>query len=128
MLNSEQLKSDRRLVNSIDWTMTPDKAIEMYLEWGTGWVRGNDFVHSHSEESIYFVLYDWEKPSQATLIRRNMRSAEEIAKVTVPEDLFKEACDEDGYQPGVGVHPVNRKLKEWLCAAIGASPTNLQIH
>jgi len=121
MLNTEQLKADRNLVNRIDWTMTPEKAIEMYLEWGTGWIRGHDFVSNHGQESIYFVIYDWESP-QATLIRRSMREAVEIAKVPVPFDLFQQASHEDGYRPGVGVHPINRPLQEWLCKAVDGPP------
>ena len=128
MMNLEQLKRDRKLVNSVDWGMTPEKAVEMYLEWGTGWVRGNDFVHGKHDVSIYFVVYDWEEPPQATLIRRTVDGADEIAKIHVPADLFQRACDEDGYSPGVGVHPLNWELKEWLCSAVGASSTNLQIH
>ena len=46
MMTMEELKADRKLVNEIDWSMTQEKAIEMYLEWGTGWVRGHDFVSS----------------------------------------------------------------------------------
>jgi len=121
MLNTEQLKADRNLVNRIDWTMTPEKAIEMYLEWGTGWIRGHDFVSHHGQESVYFVIYDWESP-QATLIRRTMKEAVEIAKVPVPLDLFRQASHEDGYRPGVGVHPINRPLREWLCKAVDGPP------
>ena len=106
MLNLNELKEDRRLVNEIDWEMTPDKAIEMYLEWGSGWIRGHDFVSSPDQESVYFVLYDWEENlPQVTLLRRNVEGAEEIAKVEVPADLFYEAAREDGYRVGVGVHP-----------------------
>ena len=53
MLTLEELKADRELVNQIDWSMTQEKAIEMYLEWGTGWVRGHDFVSTMGQESIY---------------------------------------------------------------------------
>jgi len=119
MLNLNELKEDRKLVNEIDWRMTPDKAIEMYLEWGSGWTRGHDFVSSSDQESVYFVLYDWEKdPTQVTLLRRNIEEAIEIAKVEVPTDLFYEAAREDGYRAGVGVHPLNQPLKEWLNEAI----------
>jgi hypothetical protein len=128
MLGLAEIRNNRNIVNSIDWSMTPEKAIEMYLEWGTGWVRGNDFVHGKNDVSVYFVLYDWEEPPQATLIRRTVNGADEIAKVQIPADLFHKACDEDGYKPGVGVHPINWELKEWLCDAVGASSTNLQIN
>lgn len=102
MLNLESLKQDRALVNQIDWEMTQEKAIEMYLEWGTGWIRGNDFVSHMGQESIYFVLYDWEAPAQVTLIRRTTEGAEEIAKVEVPENLADEVVREDGYKAGWG--------------------------
>lgn len=118
MMDLQELKARRNVVDQIDWTMTPEKAIEMYLEWGTGWCRGNDFVRSRDQESIYFVLYDWEMPRQATLIKRSMRNAEEIAKIQVPPDLFDKACEEDGYQAGVGVHALNRDLKEWVCQLV----------
>lgn len=32
MLTFEELKAERDLVNKIDWNMTQEKAIEMYLE------------------------------------------------------------------------------------------------
>ena len=122
MLNISELKADRQLVNEINWEMTPDKAIEMYLEWGTGWIRGHDFVSSADQESVYFVLYDWEEdPPVVTLLRRSMEEVEEIAKVEVPAELFYRAAKEDGYRPGVGVHPLNLPLKEWLNNAIHGS-------
>ena len=49
MLSLAELRKNRTLVNSIDWAMTPEKAVEMYLEWGTGWIRGNDFVSSSDD-------------------------------------------------------------------------------
>lgn len=122
MLTLEKLKADRKLVNKIDWNMTQEKAIEMYLEWGTGWVRGHDFVSTMGQESYYFVLYDWLTPPRVTLIRRTTAGAEEIAEVEVPEDLFMKAWKEDGDRPGVGVHALNTELKEWVCKAIDGPP------
>ena len=115
MMTIQQLKADRQLVNSIDWEMTPEKAVDMFLEWGASWTRGHDFVSSDKAEAIYFVLYDWETPARATLLRRTMREAVEITKIPVPEDLFTEACDEDGRRPGGTVHRLNAKLIGWLC-------------
>lgn len=114
----EELRSDRDLINQIDWGMTPEKAIEMYLEWGTGWIRGHDFVSNMGQESLYFVLYDWLQPPRVTLIRRSMAGAEEIAEIEVPEDLFIKSWKEDGNRPGVGVHPLNRELMEWVQNAL----------
>jgi len=128
MLNLQELKANRQLVNKIDWAMTQEKAIEMYLEWGTGWTRGNDFVSYMGQESFYFVLYDWEKPHQVTLLRRTTDGCEELAKIPVPEELFQKALREDGYKPGVGVHSLNQALKQWVCDQIEGPPLDYTFH
>lgn len=123
MMNLNELKENRELVNKIDWRMTPEKAVEMYLEWGTGWIRGNDFVSSRNDESVYFVLFDWENhPPLATLIRRTIEGAEEVAKIEVPQGLFEASCREDGMRPGGTVHPLNEDLKKWICDLIKGPP------
>jgi len=128
MMNLEELKENRRVVNDIDWTMTPEKAVEMYLEWGTGWVRGNDFVSSADDKSIYFVVYDWEKEPTATLIMRTVEGAEEIARIPVPDELFTASWKEDGIRPGGTVHPPNESLKRWLCDQIGGPPLDWSLY
>ena len=123
MLNLAELRKNRTLVNNIDWAMTPEKAVEMYLEWGTGWIRGNDFVSSADDESYYFVIYDWEtEPPQVTLIHRTLEGAEELAKIEVPIELFDAACKEDGKRPGGTVHRLNRSLQDWLNDRIEGPP------
>ena len=101
--------------------MTPEKAVDMYLEWGAGWTRGNDFV-TGKDESFYFVLFDWEINPQVTLIKRNMKEAVELAKIPVPKDLFQEACEEAGYKPGGTVQPLNDTLKQWISTALQNAP------
>lgn len=123
MLNLTELRKNRVLVNNIDWAMTPEKAVEMYLEWGTGWIRGNDFVSSSDDESYYFVIYDWEtEPPLVTLIHRTLEGAEELAKVEVPKELFDAACKEDGKRPGGTVRRLNRSLQDWLNSRIEGPP------
>lgn len=114
MWGIEELKGERKIVDSIDWEMTPEKAIETYLEWGTGWSRKGDFVQYPGQESLYFVIYGWEVPPQVTLIRRSMREADEIAKIPVPEELIRKAIDEAGRKPGVEVYAITEELKDWL--------------
>ncbi|WP_417913191.1 DVU0772 family protein [Candidatus Electronema sp. TJ] len=123
MLNLAEIRQNRTLANSIDWAMTPEKAIEMYLEWGTGWIRGNDFVSSASDESYYFVIYDWEKePPLVTLLHRTVAGAEELAKIEVPRELFEASCKEGGIKPGGTVQRLNRDLQEWLNVRIEGPP------
>jgi hypothetical protein len=119
MWGLEELKGHREIIDQIDWEMTPERAVETYLEWGTGWSRKGDFVRSADQECLYFAIYDWEQPLQVTLIRRNMREADEIAKIQAPEELIRNAVYEAGRKPGVGVCAINDALKQWLQATLG---------
>ena len=118
----DELRERRELINRIDWGMTPEKAVDVYLEWGAGWTRGNEFARSGEEESIYFVIYDWEEPPRVTLLRRNSKEVEELAKLEAPEGLIRASIEDAGRRPGVGVYPLNRALKEWLCRELDAPP------
>ena len=125
MLTLNGLRKNKDLINNIDWNMTPEKAVDMYLEWGASWTRGNDFV-TGNDESIYFVLFDWEAKPQVTLVKRNMKEVVELAKISVPKDLFHEAWHEDGKKPGGTVHPLNETLKQWVETVLGDAPGMLQ--
>ena len=119
MWGLEELRGHREVVDRIDWEMTPEKAVETYLEWGTGWSRKDDFVKYSGQESLYFVIYDWEQPPQVTLIQRDMREANEIAKIEAPPELIRKAVDEGGRKPGVGVYAITDELQQWLRAVLG---------
>lgn len=118
MWDLETLKSHREVIDQIDWEMTPEKAIETYLEWGTGWARKEDFVRYVGQESYYFVIYDWERPLQVTLLRRDARTLEEIAKVIAPSRLIEDSIHAGGRKPGVGVYAPVDTLKAWLKTAL----------
>jgi hypothetical protein len=119
MWDLEELKGHREIVDRIDWEMTPEKAVETYLEWGTGWSRKGKSVQYADQESLYFVIYGWEAPPGVTLLRRDMKDAEEIARIAAPEELIREAIDQGGRKPGVGVYAISEELKRWLQTALG---------
>ena len=118
----QELRQRRDIIDKIDWDMTPEKAVDMYLEWGAGWTRGNDFVRSSKDESYYFVIYDWESPPQVTLLRRDSKQVEELAKIPVDEGLFIKSIDEGGRKAGVGVYNPTRELKKWLSEVLLGPP------
>jgi len=119
MWGLDELKVHREIIDRIDWEMTPEKAVETYLEWGTGWSRRGDFVQYPDQESLYFVIYDWEEPPQVTLIRRDMRSSDELAKIPAPKELICNAVGEGGRKPGVGVYALTDDVKQWLRSVLG---------
>lgn len=118
MWDLDELKRNREIVDQLDWEMTPEKAIETYLEWGTGWSRKDDFVRYAAQESFYFVIYDWEDPPCVTLLRRDSKGVDEIAKLDAPRDLIEKAIADGGRKPGVGVYAINEELKGWLKEAL----------
>lgn len=118
MWDLSELKSHRDIVARIDWEMTPETAVETYLEWGTGWSRKEGFMSHPDQQSYYFVIYNWQTPLQVTLVRRDVREMEEIAQLEAPEELLRAAVDEGGRKPGVGVYAINEPLKMWLKAAL----------
>lgn len=119
MMDEESLKNRRDLLDEIDWDMTPERAVETYLEWGTGWSRKGHAATVPGQESLYFVVYAWEEPPQATLIRRNSQGMEELAKIAVPAPLVRETVEREGTKPGVGVYAVSDDLKRWLRERLG---------
>jgi hypothetical protein len=119
MWGLEELKGYREIIDRIDWEMTPEKAVESYLEWGTGWSRKGEFVQYPGQESLYFVIFDWEEPPQVTLIQRSMREAVEIAKIPAPPGMISNAVSDAGRKPGVGVCAISAELRQWLQAALG---------
>ena len=127
MIDLMQLRQQKDLINEIDWNMTPDRAVSMYLEWGTGWKDHNDVVSSANDESIYFVIYDWDNDPWVKLIRRTLAGAEEIAWIEVPGKLFEASCREDGKRHGGAVHPPKSNLKKWLCEHLSGPPLDMSI-
>ncbi len=119
MLGLEELKNHREIIDLIDWDMTPEKAVETFLEWGTGWARKDDFARYVGQEALYFVIYDWETPPGVTLIRRTMKEADEIARVPAPPEMVQRAVAAGGRKPGVGVYALTDELKTWLQRELG---------
>ena len=120
MWGIEELKTHREIIDRLDWEMTPERAVETFLEWGTGWARRDQFVRFADQQSLYFVIYDWEKPPQVTLIRRTMKEADEIAKIPAPADMVQRAIRAGGRKPGVGVYAITEELEQWLRETLGA--------
>ncbi|OGW40974.1 MAG: hypothetical protein A2Y97_03300 [Nitrospirae bacterium RBG_13_39_12] len=111
MLTLEELKKDRELINSIDWEMTPELAVRMYLEWGNIWSRGDErrhVVRSKSDYSVYFVVNCWVRPYYIYLIRRNSEEAVELAKFELPGRFDNPVCELKG------VYAPEGELKDWL--------------
>ena len=110
ILTIEDLKKEKNLINDIDWDMTPEEAVRLYLEWGNirSSIRAGFSIRSKSDYSTYFVVNCWERPFYIYLIKRNSEEAIELAKIDLPERFEKPVCELKG------IYAPDEDLKQWL--------------
>jgi hypothetical protein len=112
MMNINEIRANRDLVNSIDWEMTPEEAVRLYLEWGNNWARGNYVIRSKDDVSHYFVVNTWQDDPVIYFIRRNSDEAVELAKIEMPTDLKRRFLNAQGRHKGVWAP--EGEVKSWL--------------
>lgn len=112
MMQLQELKENRECLNAIDWEMTPEEAVRLYLEWGNNWTRGNYVIRSKDDVSHYFIIYNWDEAPVVYLVRRNSETAEEIAKINLPAALQQRFLDSVGHNKGV--YALDGEIREWL--------------
>lgn len=112
MMKLNDIRKDLKLLNAIDWQMTPEEAVVLYLEWGNNWAHGVNLIRSKNDVSHYFVVNNWGKTPIVYLIRRNSEEAVELAEFELPDPV------KDDFQKSVsfnkGVYAVEGAVKEWL--------------
>ena len=111
MLRFDDIHKNLDLVNEIDWDMTPEGAVTMYLEWGNNPVLGRRNVRSKKDSSTYFVVNTWHQ-TKIYLIRRNSDAAEELCEIQMPRDLEKRFLKSVGHNKGVWA--VEGEVRDWL--------------
>ena len=53
----------------IDWNLTPEMAVTLYLEWGNNdWRSEHPPVRSKSDVATYFVVDAWQDPLKVRLL------------------------------------------------------------
>jgi hypothetical protein len=112
MLSLKSIKNDINLLNNIDWDMTPEEAVRLYLEWGNNWAGGKYVIRSKEDVTYYFVVNTWGKNPVIFLIRRNSEEAVELAKIDMPDEIEKRFLQSNGSLKGV--YAIEGEVKEWL--------------
>ncbi len=112
MMELKELKERQDLIDSINWEMTPEEAVRLYLEWGNNWSRGYDMVRSKNDIATYFVLNTWEKEPVVYLVQRSSEGATELARIDIPIELQKQIKMElHSYR---GIFAVDDYVRRWL--------------
>lgn len=112
MTSLEQLKKNWNLIDQIDWDMTPEEAVRLYLEWGNNWARGNYVIRSKDDVAHYFVVNTWGGEPVVYLMRRNSEEAQELAEIEMPEDLKESFMESIGHSKGV--YSIEGEVRDWL--------------
>lgn len=118
MMALEELKKDQILIDSIDWDMTPEEAVRLYLEWGNNWSRGYHMVRSKHDVARYFVLNTWEEEPVVYLVQRTSEGSVELARIEIPGQLGEQVKEE--IRSHKGVYAVEDEVRDWLEKELGA--------
>lgn len=103
---------------NIDWDLTPEQAVTMYLEWGNNdWKAEYPPVRSKEDVSIYFVVDNWESPPTIRLVRRNSENAEDIFVMPMPPELLDNFLQQSGNLRGISAP--TPEIKAWLKKQLG---------
>ncbi len=108
----KEIRSDLDLLNNINWEMTPEEAVTLYLEWGNNWARSNYVIRSKNDVAYYFAVNTWEAKPVIYLIRRNSEEAEELARIHMPQAIETKFLESIGYNKGV--YAIEGEVKRWL--------------
>ena len=119
MMGLADLKKKRGLVDAIDWDMSPEEAVRLYLEWGNNWSQGYRMIRSKEDATYYFVLNTWEASPVVYFIRRVSEGAAELAKVELPPEMKDHIQKTHGDKKGL--YAVEAELRDWLKQELGAS-------
>ncbi len=106
-----EIRNDRNLVNAIDWNMTPEEAVVLYLEWGNNWSHGR-MIKSRNDVSHYFVITSWEEPPHVLFIRRDTEGADEVARIELPDTVRERFLN--SISRNKGVWGLTEDVRSWL--------------
>ncbi len=107
----EDIRNNLNLLNDIDWDITPEMAVTLYLEWGNNPALGKNIVRSKKDFSTYFVINTWHE-TVIYLIRRNSEDGVELATIKMPKGIETRFLESIGHNKGV--YSIEGEVKGWL--------------
>lgn len=97
----------------IDWNLSPEDAVTLYLEWGNNnWHAPHPPVRSKDDVANYFVVDNWQDEPLIRLVQRNSEAAEDLAVLPMPLELRREFVEEYGQLRGI--FEPTPSIKAWL--------------
>lgn len=104
--------------HTIDWNLSPEIAVTMYLEWGNNdWHAEHPPVRSKEDYATYFVVDTWGEHPIVRLVRRNSEAAEDLTAFDLPPQLMDNFYEEYGKLRGI--FEPTPLIKDWLRQELG---------
>ena len=99
--------------HTIDWNLTPEDAVRLYLEWGNNnWHDEHPPVRSKDDVAIYFVIDHWLEKPTLRLVKRNSEKAEDLYSQDLPKELEEKFKEDHCTLKGISTPPDS--IKEWI--------------
>ena len=110
MMTLDELRNRREILTSIDWELTPQAAFQKYQVKSI-----NSWKYRNLEETYHFYIDVWQGKAKLFLMKRGLKSAEDVAEIDVPEKLLRPCLvKQAGNPPLRGQYPIDSAIKEWL--------------
>ena len=105
-----KIKVGDKIINTIDWEMTPEWTFGTYESWG-----GRERVRSHDERIYYFFIDNWGEKPKLCLMERGVKHAKIIAEIQAPADLVSSCVDSQGKVAFYDrTFAINDQIRNWL--------------
>ena len=99
-----------RVINSIDWEMSPELTFGTFESWG-----GRERVRNNDERVYYFFVDDWGDRPKLCLMERGVKHARVVAEIKAPLEMMRKCVDEQGYVARFEQSfAINDQIREWL--------------
>ena len=115
MLTLEELKEKPEILRHIDWELDPQEAFETYQVKSAG-----SWKHRHLPEVFHFYLDLWKGEAKVFLMRRGLKSAEDIAEIPVPPEMVASCLNQHlGGREVSGQYPIDDSIRNWIRSQLG---------
>ena len=109
-MNLEELKRRTEIIDNIDWDLTPQAAFQKYQVKSV-----NNWTFRDLDEVYHFYVDVWQGKAKVFLMKRGLKTAEDVAEIEVPEDLLHDCVVKNAGDPPVrGQYPIDSAIKNWL--------------
>ncbi|MCX8034136.1 MAG: hypothetical protein N3A00_02320 [Thermodesulfovibrio sp.] len=116
LLTFEDIKKDSYYIQHILWDMDPTKVMEPVIVQEGAKILCKDPIKGY----VFYIETSGKKPELFLMMHKSNCYGETIAKIEeIPDDLIKEALEENRDKIKFGICPISEKIKIWLKKELG---------